>query len=226
MRRITLSVGLLTAVTLGGCAAPQFQDPTARAQAMAAFQAGTSTMSCGTGIDCMVKWNLMRPSITRLVQAQRWNDVAESVLATGYDIDLSWYYLGLAAANLNDVEPARLYFDTAVKRAVMGGMFSCMAGGQSACDGIALPDDANTAMASLPPPVVAEAEPEQAPAPVHHHHRKPTHPAATSTASNWVAPVSGGGAGQAGSTASASSGSSGSGWVAPAGSPATTGSNP
>ncbi len=202
IRRLFLPLGFFTLLCLDSCAAPQFQDPAARAQALAAFQAGQATMSCGTGIDCMVKWNLVRPSVTRLVQAQRWTDVAESVLATGYDIDLSWYYLGLAAANLNAVEPARSYFDMAAKRAVMGGMFSCTQSGDSACDGVNLPQDASTAMASLPPPVVAEAEP----APVHHRHH--AHPAATASTAKWVAPVS------AGSDTAAAPASGG--WVAPA----------
>lgn len=151
MRRILGTVALLVAaIGMSGCIGVPvgIQDPGARAEALRAFHAGEAQMQCGRGLDCAVYWNEAKPAASRLVLAQRWDDVAEVVLGAGYDQDLTWFYLGLAAEGQGRAQAARVYFDNAVKRSLYGTGYACVSAGMNTCDGVRLPEDAQKLLAA------------------------------------------------------------------------------
>ena len=141
---------LVLLVSTAGCNVVPvgIQDPVARAGALAAFRAGEAQMQCGRGLDCAVRWNEAKPAASRLVVAQRWDDVADVVLGAGYDQDLTWFYLGLAAEGVGQAQAARVYYDNAVRRSLYGAGYACVAAGMSTCDGVRLPDDAQKLLAA------------------------------------------------------------------------------
>lgn len=143
------AVFCLLTVTAGCNVVPVgIQDPAARAGALAAFRAGEAQMQCGRGLECAVRWNEAKPAASRLVVAQRWDDVADVVLGAGYDQDLTWFYLGLAAEGVGQSQAARVYYDNAVRRSLYGAGYACVAAGMNTCDGVRLPEDAQKLLAA------------------------------------------------------------------------------
>src|SRR5580658_5366879 len=138
-------------LALSGCGAQQvgFSDPAARAAALDKFHAGTAAMTCGTGLDCTFKWVNSKGAAQRFAQAQKWDDVADVVLAAGMDVDLAWFYLGLAAQGENRAGAARTYYNMSIRKTTAGGVNACGSVDESQCDGVTLPDDANEQMAAL-----------------------------------------------------------------------------
>jgi hypothetical protein len=124
------------------------QDPAARAQALGEFRAGQARMACGRGLECAVYWNEARQAAGRLAAAGRWEDVADVVLKAGYDLDLTWFYLGLAAEGLGHAQAARVYYDNAIRLSLYGAGYRCLAAGMGSCDGIRLPEDAQKLLAA------------------------------------------------------------------------------
>jgi len=150
-RRVLSTLAIAASVlATAGCnvVSVGIQDPAQKAEAMRAFHAGEAQMNCGRGLDCAVYWNEARKPASRLAVAHRWNDVADVVLGAGYDQDLTWFYLGLAADNLGYAQAARVYYDTAVRRSLYGSGYACVAAGMNTCDGVRLPDDAQKLLAA------------------------------------------------------------------------------
>ena len=192
----------LVAAGLTGCAVQVgYKDAGQRAAALSAFRAGNARLGCPAGENCLFTWISTRPAATRLMQAQRWEDLADVVLAANYDQDLAWFYLGLAASGLGYQDVARSYLDRSVQRTIIGGFQTCL---PNLCDGINLPADARTLMASLP----ADVEPVRRTVAARPR-RAPVRHAAKPESAGWVGPVGGG------TPAAATEPQAGSGWVAP-----------
>lgn len=136
---------------LTGCniVAVGHQDPAAKAEALAAFHGGAATFHCGQGLSCAVKWSAAKQSANRLLIGERWDDVADVVLGAGYEQDLTWFYLGVAAEGQGQTRAARIYYDNAVRRSLYGAGYACTSAGMSSCDGIRLPQDAQQLLAGL-----------------------------------------------------------------------------
>lgn len=136
---------------LAGCSvvAVGHQDPATKAEALAAFHAGTANFNCGQGLSCAVRWSAAKQSANRLLIGERWDDVADVVLGAGYEQDLTWFYLGVAAEGQGQTRAARTYYDNAVRRSLYGAGYSCTSAGMTSCDGIRLPQDAQQMLAAL-----------------------------------------------------------------------------
>jgi hypothetical protein len=222
------------ALALSGCGTATqvgFSDPTARAAALEKFHSGTAGMTCGTGFDCTLKWILAAPAAQRMAQAQKWDDLADVILAAGMDVDAAWFYLGLAAQGEDRDSVARVYYNTALRKTMTGGSSACATISDEFCAGITLPDDATKMMAELgsggpryaaprrraATPVAAAAAPAStAPAstaPASTGWVAPSSVKSASATSSFVAPAPAASASRGSS--SATSGSSG-GWVTPA----------
>lgn len=221
--RSTLLFAAGVTLALSGCGTATqvgFSDPSARAAALERFHAGTAGMSCGAGFDCTFKWIVAEPAMQRMAQAQKWDDLADVVMAAGMDVDAAWFYLGLAAQGENYNNAARVYYETALRKTMAGGPSACATFGEEFCTGIDLPDDANKQMASLGTDQPQYAAPRHY-APTHVATSAPAAPApAASTSAAWVAPAAKSTTSSSfvppasGTSASASSGTSS--WVAPA----------
>jgi hypothetical protein len=207
--RSYFAIGLMLA--LSGCGAQQvgFSDPAARSAALEKFHAGSAAMTCGTGMDCSFKWINSRAAAQRFAQAQKWDDVADVVLAAGMDVDLAWFYLGLAAQGENRTSAARVYYNMSIRKTTAGGVNACGSVDESQCEGVTLPDDATEQLASLRGTTRYSGS-----------KKSPSTPAATPASTGFVAPAPPNSGTSSFVTpaapASGSGGGSSGGWVAPA----------
>lgn len=71
------------------------------------FKQGTLELSCK---NCSLKFYLNHSDFEKLQEKQDWRGLAQNVIKVGYEFDLSYYYLGVAAKGLGLAEPAKMYF--------------------------------------------------------------------------------------------------------------------
>lgn len=71
------------------------------------FKQGTLELSCK---NCGLKFYLNQSDFKKQQEKQDWRGLAQSVIKVGYEFDLSYYYLGVAAKGLGLAEPAKMYF--------------------------------------------------------------------------------------------------------------------
>jgi hypothetical protein len=180
---------------LCGCVVQMgFTNPQQRAAALALFRTGQATLSCATG-QCLIAWNVTRPTARETAAENNLEDLAALVLAADFDNDLGYYYLGMAASGLGYREAARTYLDRAIQHSFAGGMQTCQ---PVACDGFDLPTDARIALASLPAATRAvrrRPQRQTAPASASRQWVDPTQSSRgrepAGTGPGWVAPVAG-----------------------------------
>ena len=219
----TKTASFLLIGLLASCAVPTgtvgFTDPSQRDQAISAFRAGRARLDCGMDRSCMPRWfgdrtpqgptangNRREYAVTAVASGD-WNGLAETVLASGLDSDLHWYYLGRAAQGMGLPAAARTYYQRSIARTRAGGGQAC--GNLIPCDNANLPREAQTALAAVTPrrPAAAPSEPAA------------TEPVALAPpASTWVRPAEpppiGAGAGPSVSVGAGAAAPAG--WVSPA----------
>src|SRR6202158_617408 len=100
--------GLATAalLTLVGCA--ERVDTVKPAEVLAQLRAGRPLLGCHD--PCLAAWRGAQPQAAQLDAGARWQDLAMLLARTGYQDDLSLYYLGRAAEGLGSREAAAAYY--------------------------------------------------------------------------------------------------------------------
>lgn len=71
------------------------------------FRQGTIELTCK---NCSLKFYLNQSDFKKLHDQQDWRGLAQNVIKVGYEFDLSYYYLAIAAKGLGLIEPAKVYF--------------------------------------------------------------------------------------------------------------------
>jgi len=71
------------------------------------FKQGTLELSCK---NCSLKFYLNQSDFKKLHEKHDWRGLAQNVIKIGYEFDLSYYYLGVAAKGLGLIEPSKVYF--------------------------------------------------------------------------------------------------------------------
>jgi len=74
------------------------------------FKQGTIDLTCK---NCGLKFYLNQSDLKKLHDKQDWRGLAQNVIKIGYEFDLSYYYLGIAAKGLGLIEPSKIYFTKA-----------------------------------------------------------------------------------------------------------------
>jgi len=74
------------------------------------FKQGAIDLSCK---NCGLKFYLNQSDLKNLHDKQDWRGLAQNVIKIGYEFDLSYYYLGIAAKGLGLIEPSKIYFTKA-----------------------------------------------------------------------------------------------------------------
>jgi len=74
------------------------------------FKQGTIDLTCK---NCGLKFYLNQSDLKKLHDKQDWRGLAQNVIKIGYEFDLSYYYLGVAAKGLGLIEPSKIYFTKA-----------------------------------------------------------------------------------------------------------------
>jgi len=72
-----------------------------------AFKQGALELTCK---NCSLKFYMNQSDFKKLHEKQDWRGLAQNVIKIGYEFDLSYYYLGVAAKGLGLIEPSKVYF--------------------------------------------------------------------------------------------------------------------
>ena len=92
---------------LAGCAQGRPAN-TSAPELLAALQTGRPVLGCREA--CLVEWQQTQPRAAQLEMSANWSDLAVLVMQTGYQDDLSFYYLGRAADGLGYRSAALSYY--------------------------------------------------------------------------------------------------------------------
>jgi hypothetical protein len=128
-------------VWLAGCAA---QDTVTPAETLAQLRAGRPLLTCHE--PCLAGWRGAQPQAAQLDAGARWLDLATLLRRSGYQDDLSLYYLGRAAEGLGARDAAVTYYRQSTR--VSGTPNSCQSLSKL-CGGMALPRAATLRMAAI-----------------------------------------------------------------------------
>jgi predicted Zn-dependent protease len=71
------------------------------------FKQGTTALTCKS---CSLKFYMNQSDFKKLHEKQDWRALAQNVIKVGYEFDLSYYYLAVAAKGLGLIEPSKAYF--------------------------------------------------------------------------------------------------------------------
>jgi hypothetical protein len=178
---------------LAGCAPGRLANMSAP-ESLAALQTGRPVLACREA--CLAEWQQTQPRAAQLEMSARWSDLAVLVMQTGYQDDLSLYYLGRAADGLGYRSAALSYYRQSMQ--LSDTSISCR-NLSHLCGGLALPAAASQRIAAIDrllapprrpapravprlPEAVPLATPEETPAvaPVAMPVEAPTRPAAES----------------------------------------------
>jgi hypothetical protein len=124
-----------------GCAQ---QDTVKPAETLALLRAGRPILTCHE--PCLPAWRSAQPQAAQLDAAARWQDLAMLLRSTGYQDDLSLYYLGRAAEGLGAREAAAGYYRQSM--VVSGTANSCQSQSRL-CGGVTLPRAAALRVAAI-----------------------------------------------------------------------------
>ena len=143
MRKKWYHRGLAAAALLAlvGCAQ---QDTVNPAETLAQLRAGRPLLTCHE--PCLPGWRSAQPQAAQLDAGARWQDLAMLLRRTGYQDDLSLYYLGRAAEGLGAREAAASYYRQSTHLSARPS--SCQSLSRL-CGGVALPRAAVLRVAAI-----------------------------------------------------------------------------
>jgi hypothetical protein len=131
MGRSDWNWALFGCLALAGCVE---QPALSSADALALLSSGRQALTCRER--CLAEWKRVEPQAAELNAAARWTDLAMLLLQTGYEDDLSLYYLGRAAEGLRYPAAASSYYRQSSR--LSGTVASCQNLSRM-CGGITLP---------------------------------------------------------------------------------------
>jgi hypothetical protein len=99
---ITEGSALLEAPAVDATQAMAFYSPSYES-----FKQGTLELTCR---NCSLKFYLNQSDFKKLHEKKDWRGLAQNIIKVGYEFDLSYYYLGVAAKGLGLSEPSKVYF--------------------------------------------------------------------------------------------------------------------
>ncbi len=111
------------------------------AQVLEDFTNGKTRLTCET--TCLIAWSSASKKIKALHDKKLWQDLSLEVIHIGYASDLTYYYLGRAAAGMGHAEAAKNYY-----RLGLSQTQHCD-GWISSCDGLDVPHELRAQMANL-----------------------------------------------------------------------------
>jgi hypothetical protein len=132
----------LASLMLAGCA--EQRAGLSPADAAARVRTGAPMLTCRES--CVAEWRRVQPQAAQLDAAGRWPELAALVIGTGYQDDLSLYYLGRAAEGLGFPGAGASYYrqSTYVSPSTIGCRYL-----SGLCGGLAFPNAANMRIAAI-----------------------------------------------------------------------------
>jgi hypothetical protein len=113
-----------------------------RTELLARLQLGQPVLDCREA--CLDAWKKAQPAAMQLDSAAKWDELAVLVIRTGYDDDLSLYYLGRAAEGRGFYAAAATYYRQSTR--LSGTAVSCV-NLSHLCGGVSLPKAASERLA-------------------------------------------------------------------------------
>ena len=135
-------LALWACLALVGCA--ERADTVNSAESLAQLRAGRPLLNCRE--PCLAEWQRAQPQAAQLDAGARWQDLALLLARTGYQDDLSLYYLGRAAEGLGHREAAAGYYRQSAQ--LSGSVGSCQSLSRL-CGGVTLPRAAALRLAAV-----------------------------------------------------------------------------
>lgn len=135
----------LVSLILANCGAVEPQGRLAhseKAELLARLQLGQPVLDCREA--CLSGWKRIQPDAARLDAAANWDELAVLVMRSGYQDDLSLYYLGKAAEGRGFYAAAASYYRQSMQ--ISGTSGSCM-NLSILCGGVTLPKAASEHLA-------------------------------------------------------------------------------
>jgi hypothetical protein len=114
-----------------------------RADLLAMLQLGRQVLDCREA--CLDEWKHVQPNAAQLDAAAKWDDLAVLVMRSGYQDDLSLYYLGRAAEGTGFYPAAIIYYRQSAQ--LSGTAISCERLSRL-CGGVELPSSASERLAA------------------------------------------------------------------------------
>jgi hypothetical protein len=96
------------------------------------FKKGTLELTCK---NCSMKFYLNRSDLKKLNEAHDWRGLAQNIMKIGYEFDLAYYYLGVAAKGLDYTDASKIYFRKAKELSETTDL-TCSKARMIKCDGI------------------------------------------------------------------------------------------
>jgi hypothetical protein len=122
---------LVAMVCLAAAGCAEQRPAVTPADAAAMVRTGRALLSCRDS--CLAEWQRNQPQAAQFDAAGRWPELAAVVVQTGYEDDLSLYYLGRAAQGLGYPGSAASYYRQSLRLSATGAAcryLSRMCGGQ------------------------------------------------------------------------------------------------
>jgi hypothetical protein len=139
-------VSVVLSVALAGCAGGKTEAPLANTEGpelLAMLQLGRPALNCREA--CLDAWKRVQPKVMQLDADARWADLAVLVMRSGYQDDLSLYYLGRAAEGMGFYTAAASYYRQSMQ--LSGTSISC-ANLSGLCGNANLPTSASLHLAA------------------------------------------------------------------------------
>jgi hypothetical protein len=186
------TIGL--AATLAGCANKyEALTPDIQAKMMDDLKLGKLVLDCGQ--KCVFTWISKVDSIHTYDTAERWPELAQTVMQIGYGQDLAYYYLGQAAQGLGYHEAAITYYKWSL--ALTTGQDTILQCASLAtethdpCQGVNLVESIPVLIKASQDAIAAQeaaARAAAAPPPRKHYTHHTTTPAPAATPPGWALP--------------------------------------
>lgn len=106
------------------------------------FKQGTLELTCKS---CSLKFYMSQSDFKKLHEKQDWRGLAQQVIKVGYEFDLSYYYLAVAAKGLGLTESSKAYFRKA-KELSETVDFTCSHARMIKCNGVEVAAAADEAL--------------------------------------------------------------------------------
>ena len=141
-RRLRSTLLVITSLILAGCAGGS-AEPVGRlahadrTELLARLQLGQQVLDCRE--PCLETWRRDQLEAAQLDEAKKWDELAVLVMRTGYPDDLTFYYLGRAAAGRGTYAAAAGYYRESIRLADTSGACSKLS---HLCAGLTFPQAA------------------------------------------------------------------------------------
>ena len=150
-----LGLASLILASCSGSGGPQGRlAHTEKPELLAMLQLGRPVLDCREA--CLHDWKRVQPTAMSLDAKKQWDDLAVLVMRTGYQDDLSLYYLGRAAEGTGFNAAAASYYRQSIE--LSGTSISCSRLSRL-CGGATLPNAASVRLAAVEQPPASNRPP-------------------------------------------------------------------